>query len=380
MKIAHVLTYVSADGAYGGPLAVLSAQCEELARRGHEVHVFAGWDGEFDFTLPGVHVHLHRVRRALPGGFSGLIAPDLTRELTSLLDDLDVVHVHLARDLITAPAALAVLSARKSGRSSTRLFVQSHGMVKPDPRLKSRVFDIAIRRILRGADAVLALSPVDGANIRQVAGERARVVELPNGVGLRVADRPAPTTPPEVLFLARLHPRKRVLLFADAARILVESGSDAIFTVIGPDEGDLAELRSRMAAPELGGRLRYEGSVSPGRGPERMAQAEIYVLPSLNEPFPMSVLEALSVGTPVVISSTCHIAQLLSDAVDSFEGGAPELAAVIGRLLDEPARRTQLRESGRDLLTGRLSIGSVVTQLEGYYSAGPRVGVGTKGR
>jgi hypothetical protein len=98
VRIAHVLTYVSADGAYGGPLAVLVAQCRELAARGHTVEVFAGWDGVATLEIPGVTVHLFPVVRAVPMGFSGLVSPALFRAVTTRLREFDVLHVHLSRD------------------------------------------------------------------------------------------------------------------------------------------------------------------------------------------------------------------------------------------------------------------------------------------
>ena len=104
MRIAHIVTYVSEDGAYGGPIAVARAQTAELARRGHDVKLLAGWDGRARLSIPGVDVRLFPVRRVAPG-FSGLVAPGLQRHLRMALANYDALHVHLARDLVTLPAA-----------------------------------------------------------------------------------------------------------------------------------------------------------------------------------------------------------------------------------------------------------------------------------
>lgn len=372
MRIAHVLTYVSADGAFGGPLAVMSEQTAELARRGHHVEVFAGWDGHASFAPLGVDVHLFPVRARVPGaGFSGLTAPGLVRALRARLHEFDVVHVHLARDLITMPAA------RAASRSAvTRLFVQTHGMVKPDSRLRARVFDLWMRGILRRAAGAFALTAVDADRLRAVE-TKAVVLDLPNGVTLPAEPERGAHADPEVLFLARLQPRKRVLLFADAARRLIADGVPARFTVVGPDEGDLAPLTTAVGAWGIADRLRYEGAVPPGQGRDRMARADVYVLPSLNEPFPMSVLEAMSVATPTVISETCHIAGRLGDAVIAFRDGPDEAThlteAIRGLVIDTRARRA-LGERGRRAVADGFSIDRVVSMLEGYYSAEPVIG------
>ncbi len=368
MRIAHVLTYVSVDGAFGGPLAVLSEQTRELARRGHHVEVFAGWDGRAALDLPGVDVHLFRVRRLLPAGFSGLVAPGLSRAVVERIDDFDVVHVHLARDLITTPLASRVRRLRPH-----RLFLQPHGMVKPDRRLRARALDMWVRPVLRDAAATFALTEVDRARLTQVEPS-VTIRDLPNGVTVPPAVARPGRQRPEVLFLARLQARKRVLLFADAARRLIDAGHDADFVVVGPDEGDLEPLQQRIADWGLGDRIRYEGSVPPGQGRERMGSADIYVLPSLNEPFPMSLLEAMSAGTPTVTSSTCHIADRLGDAVVLFDeaadGGLGGLSEAIEGLLADPSGRESLGARGRAKIERSFSIRHVADLLSRHYGGG----------
>ncbi|CAN7164729.1 glycosyltransferase [Microbacterium sp. LjRoot45] len=378
MRIAHVLTYISADGAFGGPLAVLSEQTSELARRGHRVEVFAGWDGVAAFAPEGVVAHLFPARQAVPGaGFSGLIAPGLRRALRRRRNDFDVIHVHLARDLVTLPVAHAFRRGR-----GPRLFLQPHGMVKPDSRLRARVFDRWVRPVLRGATGTFALTDTDAGRLRAVEPQ-VRILDLPNGVSVPPAVERAGDGRPEVLFLARLQPRKRVLLFADAAHRLLRAGVDADFVIVGPDEGDLPALQERIAAAASGDRVRYEGSVPPGAGRDRMARADVYVLPSFSEPFPMSVLEALSVGTPTVISETCHIADRLGDAVAVFaepatgddpEQAAAALADAIGRLLADPSARRALGARGRRAIEDGFSIARIGDLLDGYYAGGASAG------
>ncbi len=369
MRIAHVLTYISADGAFGGPLAVLSEQTQELARRGHHVEVFAGWDGRARFAPTDVEAHLFPVRRAVPGaGFSGLVAPGLRRALRRRRAEFDVVHVHLARDLVTTPVAF---SLRRS--SHPRLFLQPHGMVKPDRRPRARLWDVWIRRILAHADGTFSLTDVDTQRLRDVES-RVRLLDLPNGVGVPAAGTGSGKERTEVLFLARLHARKRVLLFVDAALQLLAEGIDADFVIVGPDEGELGEVTQRIAEAGRQDRIRYEGAVPPGAGRDRIARADVYVLPSLNEPFPMSVLEALSVATPTVISETCHIADRLGDAVAAFPESAPDTAAALAgslrTLLADPAQRAALGRRGRQAIESRFSIERVGDLLERYYAHG----------
>lgn len=364
MKIAHVLTYVSADGAYGGPLAVMVGHCQELAARGHDVEVFAGWDGRARLEIPGVTVHLFRARRLVPRSFAGLVAPALLAALARRRD-FDVVHVHLARDLVVVPAALVALARSRRAR----VFVQAHGMIKPDGRALARAMDVGVRSILDRCTSVLALTAVDAGRIAEVAGHPVPVAELPNGITLGAEDHVPHDGSVEFLFLARLQPRKRVLVFAEAARRALAEGVSARFPVVGPDEGDLAPLLEFVRAHGLEDAVVHEGAVAPGTGPQRLRRADVYVLPSRSEPFPITVLEAMSVGVPCIVSEDCHVAGPLvrGGGVVTFDGEAADLARVMVELAGDPRRRVELGAAARHSAATTFSVAAVVDRLERLY-------------
>ncbi|NED65937.1 glycosyltransferase, partial [Streptomyces sp. SID10244] len=117
-----------------------------------------------------------------------------------------------------------------------------------------------------------------------------------------------------MLFLARLHRRKRPTVFVEAARSLLHEGIDAEFEIAGPDEGELDRVVEAVAAANMGDRIVIGGPVAPGEVPAHLARADVYVLPSVDEPFPMTALEAMSVGTPVIVTRTCGIAKLVTQS------------------------------------------------------------------
>lgn len=365
MRIAHVVTYVSTDGAFGGPVAVAIAQTAELARRGHDVHFFAGWDGEARLQIPGVTVRLFRTRRILPGKFSGLISPALLRHLRAA-GQFDAVHVHLSRDLVTVPTARLAL------RLGFKVITQTHGMVMPDRRLKSRVFDRAwTKSLLRRVSARLALTEAEQAGLSEVVGREDAVTLISNGI--QVPERRElknRAIPPEVIFLARLHARKRVMTFARSARALVETGIVANFRVIGPNEGDLPELLAFIESESLTDRLHYEGAIPTGAAVDRLSGAAVYVLPSFGEIFPMTVLEALSVGTPVILTEDCGISPLLNsrDAALVVDGSEQSIIEAVRLLLEDSVRAGELRANGLSAIDDVFSIRAVAERLEGIYS------------
>jgi glycosyltransferase involved in cell wall biosynthesis len=369
LRITHVVTYASEDGAFGGPLAVAVEQTRELAAMGHDVELVMGWDGIVHVSVPGVSLRLFPVRRIPGTGFSGFFSSQLQRYVAGVAAERDIVHVHLGRDLVTAPAALRAASA-------TRVFVQTHGMVMPDNRLRSSIFDrVYIRSILRRASGILVLTPDEEAAVGQLQNDHAPLERVTNGVsGSGAPEPPEPENDGvglDVLFLARLHPRKRVMTFARAAAIVVRNSSSVRFSVVGPDEGDLGALREFISANQLESTLAYEGPVSPGAAPSRIARSSIYVLPSVNEVVPMSVLEALAVGTPTIVTRSNGLARTLEEnhAAVVVEESPEALASAIQDLAASAALRKRLSEAGKRLIQAKFSATAVAKHLEQLYMA-----------
>lgn len=190
MRVLHAVTLHSTTHAFGGPVRVALNLCQGLRERGHDARLTALADG-FPRPLPeeveGVPARLHQARRVLPLGFSGLTSPSLLAGAHRLVRRADVVHVHLARDLVTLPVALAAL------RAGRPLVLQTHGMVDPSERLSARLLDaVAVRRVLRAA-AVLHLTTRELRDLHAVVGGTGldRAVRLVNGVPAQ-PEGPAP--------------------------------------------------------------------------------------------------------------------------------------------------------------------------------------------
>lgn len=360
------MTFVSEDGAFGGPLSVALAQCTELAARGHQVTLLAAWDGRFRLRVPDVRVVLSRGRQLPGGGFSGLRASALNRWLRKNRDSIDVVHVHAGRHLVDLELAS---TAR---RLDLPYVLQTHGMLMPTDSALARLLDGALtRQLLRDAHCVLTLSTIEADGLEQLE-PRARQERIHNGLQPVGGVRKHRSGDAEVLFLARLHPRKRVMAFAEMAVLLHERGVGARFTVVGPDEGDLASLQALMAShPDVP--LSYEGPVTPGSGASRIAAADVYVLPSFGEVFPMSVLEALAAATPVVMTKDCAIADQLSKAGAAMvtDGTSSTLASAVESLLASPTLQRDQAAAGLDHLVRELGATSMATDLERIYAAVP---------
>ncbi|MEW1931920.1 glycosyltransferase [Rhodococcus sp. NPDC079359] len=365
MRILHAVTLFSPDGAYGGPVRVALNQASALQDSGHEVTITAGVRGydPIPTEQEGVPLTLKKARNLVPGvGFAGLAAPTSLTWLRKHRAEFDVVHIHLARDLVMLPFATAVHTL------GLPFVVQSHGMLAPKSNPLAPALDaLFVRRLLRKAHTVFCLTDQEREGICQVAGDGVRIDMLNNGVPEYEAVESTGTTP-EILYLARLHPRKRPLDFVGAAKQVLDSGLSARFTLVGPDEGEAEKVTESIAGRS---EITWEGPLPGGKGPDRMRRAAIYVLPSVNEPYPMSVLEAMAVGIPVVVTDECGLAPLVARTgcgIVTVPGEGP-IAEAMKTLLTDPALAAAMGERGRAAARSDLSMRSVATRLTDTYAA-----------
>jgi glycosyltransferase involved in cell wall biosynthesis len=364
MRILQVLTLLSPDGAFGGPARVALNQSAELIRQGHDVTVAAGARGYrvLPTEVDGVPVRLFGARRLLPvRGFTGTGAPGLVRWFHARGADFDAVHIHFGRDLVALPVAVA------ARRRRIPYVLQTHGMVVPSGHPLAGPLDaLCTRRLLRDAQATLYLTDQEREQLSEVARAQLRFVPVGNGV----PDYPRASPPrgqPEVLFIARMHARKRPLMFVDMAKALLDEGLDARFTLVGPDEGQGAAV---LAAIKGDPRISWEGALAPAAIPARIAAANVYVLPSEREPYPMSMLESMSVGLPVVVSADCGLAPLVTRAGCGIvtDGEMPAFAAAVKTILGDESLARTMSERARETAHSEFSMGAVAERLITVYN------------
>ncbi|MDN3496517.1 glycosyltransferase [Planococcus sp. APC 4015] len=371
MRILHVVTLLSPDGRYGGPVEVAEQLARASARRGDAVTIAAGAIGyrsAHPRRVDGVGYRLYRViGGAARFRFSHLVAPGLWAWLWRHGRTADVVHLHLSRDLIMIVSAL-ILLARVRMPGSPAVIVQTHGMVVPATGFLARVMDAAATRpILRSASAVLCLNDRESELVRAVEPS-ARVRVLRNGV--RLPADAAEMSSREVLFLARINARKRPVEFVRMGAVLADRWPDVRFTLVGPDGGAGAEVREAIAAA---GRptISWEGAVRPADVHRRIAAASLYVLPAADEPFGMTIVEAMASSRPVVVARSGALADEIerSGAGVVFDDTAAGLVAAVEKLLADPGEALDMGARGRSLVEREFSIDVVAAELTAIYRA-----------
>ena len=367
MRVLHVATVVTPDGAYGGPVRVAVNLCSGLGAHGWDARLAAGTWG-FDKSpsdQDGVPLLLFPARRLLPGsGFAACISPRLLASFKRLAGRADLVHVHLGRDLVTLPFA------ELCRRTGVPFVVQTHGMVVANDHPLSGVLDrLMTAGVLESARRVLWLTEHERHSMIELFGPGLSMRRVYNGVPLPV-HQADPEHHDEVLYMARLHPRKRPELLVEVAVAVGRDRPGGLrLSVVGPDEGSQRTIREAAALAAPGTQISIEGAIEPARTLERMRGAGLYVLPAVDEPFPMSVLEAMSLGLPVVITDSCGLAPFVRDAsagvvVDSSHD---QLARAVEGLLNDPVGRARAGANARALVERKFALTTVAEDVDAIY-------------
>jgi glycosyltransferase involved in cell wall biosynthesis len=149
-----------------------------------------------------------------------------------------------------------------------------------------------------------------------------------------------------VLFLGTLEPRKNLPLLLDAYAMLARS-IDAPLLVAGSRGWLYEPVLARAEALGLGERLRFVGYVEQEEQPLWYAAATAFAFPSLYEGFGMPPLEAMACGTPVVVSSSSSLPEVVGNAGLVVSPHDPEeLADALHRVITDGALREELRARG----------------------------------
>jgi glycosyltransferase involved in cell wall biosynthesis len=175
-----------------------------------------------------------------------------------------------------------------------------------------------------------------------------RTVVIHNAVevdGVPVAS-PDDGPPIRIVSVGRIAPPKDFSTLVQAVGRL--EGGTAELTLLGDGPGRGA-VEAEIVALGLAGTVRLAGNVQDVRF--RLAQADVFVLSSSSEGFPISVLEAMAAGLPVVAADVGGVREAVEDGVTGHLFAAGDVAALaekLAALAAEPALRRKLGEAARE--------------------------------
>ena len=310
---------------------------------------------EYFFLRNGIRYDYRRIHTNDLGciNFSGKYPENLIEEISnyeavaSVLAhqlDFDVIHSH---DWLTYPAG--VFAKHISGKPlvvhvHATDFDRSRGQVNPT------VYGIE-KRGMDTADHIITVSDLT----RKIVIEKyhqhpSKVTTVHNAVEpLENADEfsKTPRKDKVVTFLGRITMQKGPEYFVESAHRVLQKTKDVRFVMAG--SGDMMNAMINLTAKRgIADRFHFTGFLKGRQVYEMLAESDVYVMPSVSEPFGISPLEAMQVGTPTIISKQSGCAEILTHAIKTDYWDIDAMADAIYSIVKNPAMYESLRKLGKE--------------------------------
>jgi glycosyltransferase involved in cell wall biosynthesis len=260
-------------------------------------------------------------------------------------EQFDIVHAH---DWMTYPAGIAV--AAISGKPLI-VHVHSTEFDRSGEHVNQVIYDIE-RTGMHAADKIIAVSSFTRNIIISRYGVSEDKIEVVhNGVqrsgnsSWALAKTGIKKDEKIVLFLGRITMQKGPEYFLGAAKKVLEVMDNVKFVMVG--SGDLMHQAVEMAAAlGIGHKVLFTGFLQGEDLQQIYKMADLYVMPSVSEPFGIAPLEALDNDVPVIISKQSGVSEVLTHALKVDFWDITEIANKIVAVLKYPPLRMTLRNYG----------------------------------
>ncbi len=384
MKVLHVIPAVAPR--YGGPSRAILDMCRALQAQGIEP-LIATTDADgggrlrVDLGRPlsweGVPTIFFPRQWSEAFKYSGPLARWMERNVNGF----DVVHIHA----VFSHSCLA--AARSCLRHDVPYVVRPLGTLDPWSLGQRRL----AKRILWHAGAGLMLR--EAAAIHYTTTQEGQLAEGPLGLGRGVViplgvdgellgepgapgsfrrRHPTLEKDPYVLVLCRLHPKKGLELFLEVFLDLTGAGEFRHWRLVVAGEGEagyVSRLRRLAEGGDGAGRVLFTGWLDGAEKAEALREAALLALPSRQENFGLSVVEALACGVPALVSRHVNLAEEIRAAgagwVTPLDPGT--LRETLREALRDDHERARRGKAGRDLVRRRFRWSTVVAELAALY-------------
>ena len=279
---------------------------------------------------------------------------------------IDVIHSHKYKTNLYA--FLANLGLRK------KLVSTCHNWLGDS--LAMRFYAWLDKRILRNFDMAVGVSSEIVAELKKHVPSH-RFMRIGNGIDIRKYQKSANRDEARrqlqvgnrrvIGFVGRLSPEKGIGYLLRAVGNLVKDREDVCALIVG--DGEQAEgLRSEAQALQIADRVIFTGNRSDT--PTLYAAMDVFVLPSLQEAFPMVILEAMASGVPVVATRVGDVAEIIEPGRTGLLVDTKDVAALQAAIHEVLAHREQadsMSAAARARTEEKFSSAAMATQYRSVY-------------
>ena len=334
-----------------------------LSKKNHEVHVIATLDEGLPKESIEKDFYVHRIKTSkIPILRTALYYIKSFFAVKKI--NPDIVHIQ------TIYLSLSGLLIKKFLHKP--YVVYGHGS---DVYLPWRFKNIISKPILKNADAVIALTEDMKREVQKIYDRE--VFVIPNGIDLeRFENLSKEDLRSEleikegkiILFVGTLRPVKGVRYLIEAMKIVTDKNKNKRLFIVGDGE-ERGYLESLVRNLNIERYVTFVGKVPNEEVPEYMGASDVFVLPSLSEGFPVTVIEAMASGLPIVATDVRGLSEIIKNGENGFlvkPKNSIEIAEKVLLLLEDDELRRRISRNNKEEVK-RYSWENIVENLKEVY-------------
>lgn len=257
----------------------------------------------------------------------------------------DIIHAH---DWLTYPAGI---HAKQVTGKPLVIHVHATDFDRSRGHVNPTVFNIERDGMIH-ADHIITVSNLTRRTVIEHYGIAPEKVTTVHNAVEPLSQEYLDIKPPHkhdkvVTFLGRITMQKGPEYFVEAAAQVLHKMHNVQFVMAG--NGDMMEKMINLAAKrDIADRFHFTGFLKGKQVYEMLAASDVYIMPSVSEPFGISPLEAMQMGVPSIISKQSGCAEILDNVIKVDYWDTNAIADAVYSILMYPAMYKQLRDHGRD--------------------------------
>lgn len=333
-----------------------------LAENGHEVHVITSLDRGLQKHEKIHGFHIHRIPTIKKSPLLTINYAISSQFLIKRIDP-DIIHCQAIH------TGLAGFIANKMYKKKYVVYARG------DDVYSSWLFkEVVSKLVLRNASAVIALTEDMRNKLKKFQED---ILVIPNGIDIekyinlsrgKIRESLNINDEKIIIFVGRLHHAKGIEYLIRAMQFILEKEKNVRLLIVGDgeDRGNLENLALKL---NLTGKVTFVGELQNEKVPEYMVSSDVFVLPSLSEGFPMTILEAMASGLPIVASNVTGLCEIIREGENGLlvEPMNPrDFARKVLLLLEDDNLRKGISLENRKKV-GDYSLSNVIKQIESIY-------------
>lgn len=336
MKILQVIPYF--DFAYGGQVTTAFGLSKRLAEKEHEVYICTtdikkneGHLGDKDKIHfdndDKINIFYFRCSNSWFGNkFKLIFSSEMSKFIKDNLKDFDVVHIHEIRGITPL---YVWYYASKHG---VPYILQAHGAAPifyPNQKILFSLFKFIFqlvlgRFILKNSSGFVASTDIEKEQYLGLGIPSDKITIIGNALDVKdYVNLPKKgnfrkkylikTEEKIILYLGQIHPIKGLELLLNAFYELSDKYNSFKLVLVGADSGDLLKLKRLTHDLNMDDKVLFTGPIYGVKKIEAYLDADIYVLPSIYESFPNTILESAACGLPTIITEKCSLSHIFNE-------------------------------------------------------------------